>query len=158
MQDQVCITALADKGLVAAEYWRPQVAAGRCAGGVRLTGGRHCEVERLNRVVANVLRQQVNEAVGIAIDTYRFLQVFGCHTHELEVADVLLNNSADIEQPVRRVERERNSALDTNIAVNTPAANQHIHQAAGVREERLAFAERRFIQEVRLESVANIEG
>ena len=66
------------------------------------------------------------------VNSHCLLEVFRCHSNQLEIASVLLNGAAVIKQSVWRVKSERNAALDADIAVEAPAADQTILPSASI--------------------------
>src|SRR2546426_5255107 len=155
MQDQVSKAALADVGLGAiAKAGRRNESSGWSAVGVGRASRRQLNVEGLGRVVANVFRQEIDEAVRISIDPNRLLQFFVRHPYQLDIADVLLGNYAT---HCLRIKDKRNAALDADVAVKAPPANQPVNQAVRAVQERLAFTEGQLVNKVRLETMSDVE-
>ena len=85
MKDQISETALANVGLGAiAKAGRSDETPGWCAIGVSRASRSQRYVESLGRVVANILRQEIDEAVRISIDPNR---LFCGETFDADVPD-----------------------------------------------------------------------
>src|SRR5262249_28417877 len=122
---------------------------GRC----NVTTGRckHAVLERIDGVVDDILRQEVNnrcccgcsrDRIGAhaVTDGDRILQLLAGHTYQLNVA-----------------QRERRTALNTSSAVDRPSTNQMIDYAIGTIQESLTLTDRQFIDEVGLERVVDVK-
>src|SRR5438552_2913321 len=129
MQNHVGIAALAGPGLGAvAEPCRSDEPPGRCSLGVDSTtrrSDRH--VVCPERVITDVLRQEIDEAIRIAVNAYCFLQILERHPDQLDIARVLLVTS-QCKYPVATGEVERNTALNPDVAIKAPAADNLVDQ------------------------------
>src|SRR5690242_21639162 len=76
----------------------------------RLLHDRDAVIEGLDRVVSDVFREDVDESIRIAIDTHGILKLFLTHADQLDVT-----------------QRERITTLNSDVPVETPTANQTIH-------------------------------